>query len=100
MKSLIETDRRAVWHPFTQMQSWSKDPDPLMIESGEGAWLTDIQGRKYLDGVASLWVQVHGHRCEEIDEAVRSQLAQLALSDLQVDVMPTLGEPGVKTPGA
>ncbi|MCC6750502.1 MAG: adenosylmethionine--8-amino-7-oxononanoate transaminase [Deltaproteobacteria bacterium] len=63
------------------MQSWGGTP-PLIIERGEGCYLIDIEGRHYLDGVSSLWVTVHGHRCAEIDEAVRAQLGRMAHSTL------------------
>ena len=70
LEKLVEIDRSHVWHPFTQMQEWVEDEDPLIIAQGKGPWLMDVQGRRYLDGVSSLWVQVHGHRKEQIDEAV------------------------------
>ncbi len=78
---LVELDRRHLWHPFTQMQGWLDD-DPLIIERGEGAYLFDTRGRRYLDGVSSLWVNVHGHRKAEIDEAVRAQLDRVAHTTL------------------
>ncbi len=73
-----ERDRRAVWHPFTQMAEWS----PLVITHGEGAYLIDEHGQRYLDGVSSLWCNVHGHQRPEIDSAVRAQLDRLAHSTL------------------
>jgi adenosylmethionine-8-amino-7-oxononanoate aminotransferase len=79
--SLATRDQRFVWHPFTQMQDWQAS-EPLVIERGEGAWLTDTEGRRYLDGVASLWTNVHGHRRREIDDAVRAQLDRVAHSTL------------------
>ena len=78
---LIEADHRHLWHPFTQMQDWLAE-EPLIIVAGHGAWLVDIAGREYLDGVSSLWVNVHGHRREEIDRAVREQLGRIAHSTL------------------
>jgi adenosylmethionine---8-amino-7-oxononanoate aminotransferase len=66
-----------VWHPFTQMRGWQDEAAPV-IESGEGVWLVDTEGRRYLDGVSSLWCNVHGHRHERIDEAVRAQLDRIA----------------------
>ncbi len=72
-------DRAHVWHPFTQMQEWT---DPVVIERGEGPYLWDVEGRRYIDGVSSLWVTVHGHRTPEIDAAVASQLGKLAHSTL------------------
>ena len=69
--------RSFLWHPFTQMQSWASEGAPV-IERGEGAWLFDTNGRRYIDGVSSLWCNVHGHRHAGIDAAVRSQLDHVA----------------------
>jgi len=81
MTSLADLDRRHVWHPFTQMQEWEAD-EPLIVERAEGPWLVDTAGRRYLDGVASLWTNVHGHRHPEIDAAIRAQLERVAHSTL------------------
>jgi len=78
---LLALDRAHVWHPFTQMAVWPSD-DPLIIERAEGNELIDDLGRRYLDGVSSLWCNVHGHRKREIDEAVRAQLDRVAHSTL------------------
>jgi len=80
-QQLLEEDRRYVWHPFTQMQVWPDD-DPLVIESAEGNYLIDDLGRRYFDGISSLWVTVHGHRKKELDDAVRAQLDKVAHSTL------------------
>jgi len=72
-------DKRYVWHPFTQMRDWNRDP-VVVIERGQGNWLIDTRGRRYLDGVSSLWCNVHGHRVERIDRAVRDQLGRIAHS--------------------
>ena len=76
-----ELDRRHLWHPFTQQRGWL-DEDPLVIESAEGTDLIDADGRHYIDGVASLWCNVHGHRHPLIDEAVREQLERVAHSTM------------------
>lgn len=78
---LLEADLAHVWHPFTQMQLWPGD-EPLIIERAEGNHLIDDLGRRYLDGVSSLWVTVHGHRRREIDDAIRAQLDKVAHSTL------------------
>ncbi|MFP6890676.1 MAG: adenosylmethionine--8-amino-7-oxononanoate transaminase [Nitrospinota bacterium] len=80
LRRLIEADRRHLWHPFTPMDEWESEDPPLIVERGEGAYLIDIEGRRYLDGVSSLWVNLHGHRRAEIDEAVRRQLGLIAHS--------------------
>ena len=78
-ESLRQKDRETIWHPFTQMADWERDA-PLVIERGEGNYLLDTDGRRYFDGVSSLWVNLFGHRRSEIDAAVRSQLDRLAHS--------------------
>jgi adenosylmethionine-8-amino-7-oxononanoate aminotransferase len=80
LRRLAEIDRRHLWHPFTPMDEWEAEDPPLIIERGEGAYLIDTVGRRYLDGVSSLWVNIHGHRRAEIDEAVRRQLGRIAHS--------------------
>lgn len=74
-------DRKYIWHPFTQMQDYTFE-DPLIIEKGEGCILTDIHGNEYIDGVSSLWTNVHGHRKPEIDLAVAKQLDCIAHTTL------------------
>jgi adenosylmethionine-8-amino-7-oxononanoate aminotransferase len=80
-RHLADLDRAHLWHPFTQMQQWLDD-DPLIIESADGFELIDTDGNRYLDGVSSLWVSVHGHRVPEIDDAIRAQLDRVAHSTL------------------
>src|SRR5271155_4198510 len=74
-------DRRYVWHPFTPLDEWL-DPgfEPVLIASGEGTVLTDVEGRDYLDGNSSIWTNLHGHRHPEIDRAIRDQLDRIAHS--------------------
>jgi len=74
-------DKQYLWHPFTQMSDWEKEPQ-IVVESGNGSTLIDIRGKRYLDGVSSLWVTVHGHRKKEIDRAVSAQLKKIAHSTL------------------
>lgn len=74
---LQQDDKRYVWHPFTQMQDWLRECHPI-IERGDGSTLIDVDGRRYLDGVSSLWVTVHGHRHPAIDRAIRAQLGKIA----------------------
>ncbi len=65
-----------LWHPFTQMRGWGEDE--LVIERAEGTTLHDTAGNAYIDGVSSLWCNVHGHRHPHIDQAVRDQLDKVA----------------------
>lgn len=78
---LADWDRRYVWHPFTQMREWEQE-EPIIIQRGEGPYLIDTHGRRYLDGVSSLWVNVHGHRHPVLDRAIRKQLGAIAHSTL------------------
>jgi len=72
-----QLDRDRVWHPFTQQQAWCEE-EPLMIEAGAGSHLMAADGRRYIDGVSSLWCTVHGHGHERIDAAVAAQLERVA----------------------
>jgi adenosylmethionine-8-amino-7-oxononanoate aminotransferase len=78
---LWRSDHRHLWHPFTQMQDWLAE-EPLVIDSADGVELVDTLGKRYLDGVSSLWCNIHGHRVQEIDEAIRAQLGKVAHSTL------------------
>jgi len=78
-EDLVARDLAHVWHPFTQHAAWAEDR-PLVIDRGEGMYLVDTDGRRYLDGCSSLWVNVHGHRVPEVDDAIRRQLDRLAHS--------------------
>src|SRR6266542_2954906 len=80
-RRLWEADHRHLWHPFTQMQDWLGE-EPLIVDAGDGPYLVDTLGNRYLDGVSSLWCNVHGHRVPEIDDAVRAQLGRIAHSTL------------------
>lgn len=79
-QQLLEKSKKYMWLPFTQMSDYERDP--LIIESGEGVVVKDIYGKEYLDGNSSLWLNVHGHRKAEIDEAIRKQLESIAHSTL------------------
>ena len=78
---LAEADHRHLWHPFTQMEGWLAE-DPLIVDGAEGVYLVDTLGNRYLDGVSSLWCNVHGHRVPELDDAIRAQLDRVAHSTL------------------
>ncbi len=80
-EQLAALDREILWHPFTQMRGWQEEA-PILIERAEGTTLIDTEGRRYIDGVSSLWCNVHGHRHAHIDAAVRSQLDRVAHSTM------------------
>jgi len=73
-EELTDWDRRHFWHAFTQMAEY----EPLVIERAEGCWLVDVHGRRYLDGVSSLWCNLHGHGHPRIQAAIVEQLGKLA----------------------
>ncbi|WP_404354907.1 adenosylmethionine--8-amino-7-oxononanoate transaminase [Cytobacillus firmus] len=78
--NLLESSMKHLWLPFTQMTDYERDP--LIIESGEGIILKDMNGKEYLDGYSSLWLNVHGHRKKELNEAIMEQLDLIAHSTL------------------
>ena len=80
-KSLEDDDRRYIWHPFTQMLDYEKEV-PVIIDRAEGVFLIDIYGKRYIDGISSLWVNIHGHRQPEIDRALKEQIDRVAHSTL------------------
>jgi adenosylmethionine---8-amino-7-oxononanoate aminotransferase len=79
--SLSNWDRQYLWHPFTQMQEWEQE-EPVIIERAKGPYLIDTEGRKYLDGTSSLWVNLHGHRHPALDRALDAQRKRVAHSTL------------------
>ena len=76
-----EYDLEYIWHPFTQMKEY-KEEDPLVIEDADGVYLIDSEGNKYIDGVSSLWVNIHGHKAEKINNAIKKQVDKIAHSTL------------------
>jgi adenosylmethionine---8-amino-7-oxononanoate aminotransferase len=76
-----ERDAAVVWHGFTQMACYL-DNAPVIVESAEGRELIDVEGRRYLDAISSLWVTTLGHRVPELDQAVRDQLDKVAHSTM------------------
>ena len=74
-------DREFVWHPFTQMSDWEKERN-ILIERGEGVYLYDIHGNRYIDGVSSLWVNIHGHNNLELNSALKEQIDKISHSTL------------------
>jgi adenosylmethionine-8-amino-7-oxononanoate transaminase len=78
---LTQLEKAHLWHPFTQMRDWEAG-SPIFIESGEGVKLRDTEGREYYDANSSMWLNVHGHRRKEIDDAVIAQLGKVAHSTM------------------
>jgi adenosylmethionine-8-amino-7-oxononanoate aminotransferase len=73
----IERDAAVVWHGFTQMAAYA-DNSPVIVERAEGREVIDVEGRRYLDAISSLWVTTLGHRVPELDDALRAQIDLVA----------------------
>jgi adenosylmethionine-8-amino-7-oxononanoate aminotransferase len=78
---LAAADRSYLWHPFTQQRGWARE-QPLIVDRAEGTDLIDVDGKRYIDGVSSLWCNVHGHVHPRIDAAVGDQLGKVAHSTM------------------
>ena len=79
MHRLAQLDHAHVWHPFTQMRDWLKR-EPIVITSGKGAVLRDVNGKEYLDANSSIWTNLHGHQHPQINAAIARQLKKIAHS--------------------
>ena len=80
-ETLVAWDKRYLWHPFTQMQDWLTE-EIVIIERGEGCYLIDTAGNRYIDGTASMWTNVHGHNHSELNTALKAQLDKIAHTTL------------------
>lgn len=74
-----EWDLQHCWHPFTDQRAWADAP-PLMLVRGQGSWLYDAEGRRYFDGNASIWTNIHGHCQPTLNAALKQQLDRIAHS--------------------
>ena len=75
-QDLLARSLHSVWHPCTQMKQHETFP-LIPIQRGEGVWLYDADGQRYLDGISSWWVNLFGHNNRRIKDAIKSQLDQL-----------------------
>ncbi|MCX5885674.1 MAG: adenosylmethionine--8-amino-7-oxononanoate transaminase [Proteobacteria bacterium] len=80
-KQLEQDDKHYIWHPFTQMKDYTEET-LLIVKRAKGSYLIDTNGKRYIDGVSSLWVNIHGHRKKEIDRAIMRQVRQVSHSTL------------------
>jgi adenosylmethionine---8-amino-7-oxononanoate aminotransferase len=87
-ETLHQWDHDHIWHPFTPATVWEAEGPPLIIERAEGRTLVDVNGDRYLDGISSLWTNVHGHNHPQMNQAISEQLERVAHSTL-------LGQAGV-----
>lgn len=76
-RDLVALDKRHVWHPYTQADVYERQVDPLVIASARGAWLEDVDGRRYLDGNSSWWVGALGHNHPRLVRALCEQAETL-----------------------
>lgn len=81
MNDIELKDKQYIWHPFTQMKDWIEKPQ-MVIAEASGTKLIDTEGNEYYDGVSSLWVNIHGHRKHEINQAIIDQLNKVAHSTM------------------
>ncbi len=77
----VDRDASVIWHGFTQMDAYA-DNAPLVIDRAEGRELIDVDGRRYLDAISSLWVNTLGHRVPELDAALIAQVDKVAHSTM------------------
>jgi adenosylmethionine-8-amino-7-oxononanoate aminotransferase len=80
-RSWVARDAAVVWHGFTQMGAYA-DNAPVVVARAEGRELVDVDGRRYLDAISSLWVNTLGHRVPELDQAIVDQLGRVAHSTM------------------
>ncbi|RJQ41500.1 MAG: adenosylmethionine--8-amino-7-oxononanoate transaminase [Nitrospiraceae bacterium] len=80
-RRLEESDKKYLWHPFTQMKDWLEEK-PVIISEGRDCFIKDVYGRWYLDAVSSMWVNIHGHKKKEIDDAIKEQIDRISHSTL------------------
>jgi adenosylmethionine-8-amino-7-oxononanoate aminotransferase len=88
LATLRAWDKAHLWHPFTAQADWAAS-EPLVIERGEGVYLFDSEGNRYLDGIGSLWCNVHGHRHPALDAALKHQADRIAHTTLLGVTHPT-----------
>lgn len=75
----ISQDRDHCWHPFTDQEAWTSESfEPLVLVRGEGIYLWDSEGRKYIDGNSSIWTNIHGHNHPRLNAALEDQLGKVA----------------------
>lgn len=89
----IKDDKQHCWHPFTRQAEWTAgEHEPLMLVKGDGVWLEDSNGVRYIDGNASIWTNVHGHAHPHINKAIREQLDQVSHTSYLGFAHPMAGE--------
>ena len=77
IETLDKLDKEYFWHPFTQMKVY-REEENLIFERGEGVYLYDVKGRRFIDAISSLWCNVHGHNHPKLNRAIIEQLQKVA----------------------
>lgn len=90
--TLSDKDKSYLWHPFTVMSDWCSDGyEPLVIDKGEGVYVFDKLGNRYIDGNSSIWTNLHGHNDPRINSAIKDQLNKIS----HVSFLGTTNEPAI-----
>ncbi|MCQ8183250.1 adenosylmethionine--8-amino-7-oxononanoate transaminase [Methylomonas sp. SURF-1] len=76
-KTIVERDLAVLWHPCSQMKDHERNMPMIPIKSGQGVWLEDFEGKRYLDAISSWWVNLFGHSNPTINQALKTQLDTL-----------------------
>lgn len=93
----IQSDQTHCWHPFTRQSEWcARGHEPLVITRGEGSWLWDSEGQRYLDGNSSIWTNIHGHAHPALNAAISEQLGEIAHSSFLGYTHPLAGRLAVR----
>ena len=82
IQKIVEWDKKYVWHPYTQMKEYNPPFKNIIVERGEGNYLIDINGKKYLDAVSSIWCNLFGHSEKRIIDAIKNQAEKICHSTL------------------
>ncbi|MFJ7638060.1 aspartate aminotransferase family protein [Peribacillus sp. NPDC097225] len=87
LKDIQQMDEKYIWH---NMKGAGPNPGTMVVEKGKGAWITDIDGNRYLDGMSGLWCVNVGYGREELAEAAYEQLKELPYSPLTNSHIPAI----------
>ncbi len=79
---IVALDKRYVWHPYTAMESYIAEVNPIVVARAEGPYLWDVEGKRYLDANGSWWVATLGHRHPRLVRALQAQLESFAHAPL------------------
>ncbi len=96
----LHLDKTHCWHPFTRQGEWcAPESEPVVITHGEGVWLHDSEGNRYIDGNSSIWTNIHGHNHPELNAAISTQLGKISHSSFLGFTHPLAAELSEKLAG-